>query len=46
MPLDDAMVQTLTEYSKDLAKKKLDEIKEFSNEECTKTTNDISHTVC
>lgn len=46
MPLDDTMVALITEYAKDLAKKKLDEIKEFNNEECTKTTNDISHTVC
>ena len=33
-------------YSRNLAKEYLDKMKEFQNEACTETTNEISHKVC
>ncbi len=33
-------------YARNLAKEYLAKIKDFSNEECTETTNEISHKVC
>lgn len=36
----------IEEFSKNLAKEYLAKLKGFSNDECTESTNDISHKVC
>ena len=36
----------IEEYGKKVAQEYLDKIKEFNNEECTQSTNEISHKVC
>ena len=46
MALDDTVNSAISEYAKQVAKEKLDTLKEFNNEECTTITNDISHKVC
>ena len=38
--------EKIEEFARNLAKEYLDKIKEFSNEECTEFTNEISHKVC
>lgn len=46
MALDDSNYQKIQEQAKQVAKEYLDILTEFSNEECTKITNEISHKVC
>ena len=36
----------IEEYGKNLAKEYLNKLKGFSNDECTDTTNEISHKMC
>ena len=36
----------IEEFGKNLAKEYLNKLKGFSNDECTESTNDISHKVC
>lgn len=36
----------IEKFAKDLARQYLEKIKEFHNEECTESTNQISHKVC
>ena len=36
----------IEEYGKNLAREYLTKLKGFSNDECTESTNDISHKVC
>ena len=36
----------IEEYGKSLAKEYLNKLKGFSNDECTESTNEISHKVC
>ena len=36
----------IEEYAKETAQSYLEKIKEFNNEECTESTNQISHKVC
>lgn len=38
--------EKIEEFAKNLAKEQLEKIKEFNNEECTESTNEISHRVC
>jgi hypothetical protein len=38
--------EKIEEYAKELAQSYLEKIKEFNNDECTESTNQISHKVC
>ena len=38
--------EKIEKYARDLAKQYLQKITEFNNEECTESTNQISHKVC
>ena len=38
--------EKIEEYGKKIATEYLEKIKEFNNEECTQSTNEISHKVC
>jgi uncharacterized protein (DUF1810 family) len=44
--LEESVQQSIQEYAKSVAKEYLATLLEFSNEQCTQITNDISHKVC